>query len=1361
MTDELPSSPVSLEHLTQIEYARFSQLLGELLDAAPDDRAVRLEALERSDAKLLPLLREMLALQAQVRNREFLEDLGPLPAVLPLGELDQGLVGRLFGPYRVLSLLGRGGMGNVWLAERVDGLFTRSVALKLIHPVLLGRVTAERFARERNILAGLNHPNIARLLDAGSSVDGQPYLALDYIDGTPLTSYCDERRLSIVARLRLFRRVLSAVEYAHAHLVIHRDLKPSNILVSADGSPHLLDFGIAKLLTEGEAKETELTQMGGRAMTPDYSAPEQILGAPVTTAADVYALGVILYELMTGQRPYKLERDTRGALEDAILRTDPVLPSRVGLGQAACEARGAGPKKLARELVGEIDTIVLKSLKKSPLERYPTAEAFGADIERHLRGDVVLAQPDTFAYAALKFARRHRLAIGASGALVLTLAAGLAATAYEAQLASRQRDEARAAEVRLQTAAAAAHLGAEDVPGAERIILEVLSDRGMTQANMPQALSVFQEARAADGQIMALTGHEDRVRSVAYSSDGARLVTTSYDKSARIWDAATGLEISRLVGHDDRVRSAAFSADGTRVVTGSFDKTARIWDAATGRELVRLEGQMDRVQFVAFSPDGRQVATASDDKTVRVWDASSGRQLRLLQGHTEVVSTVTFSADGRRLVTASDDRTARVWEASTGRQLLVLQGHEGAVESAQFSSDGSRIVTASLDKSARVWDASSGRELLELIGHGQLLTSAAFSPDGLRIVTTSADFTARLWNAATGRPLRVLGGHGQMVNWAAFSPDGRRVATASDDATVRIWDATGSGDLRTLSGHSDMVETAAFSPDGTRAVTASDDKTARIWDCATGKELTRLIGHTLRVNSAAFSRDGRRVVTASTDRTARIWDAATGAPQVELAGHTDLVLTAEFSPDGKRVLTASEDASARIWDAASGRELTRLLGHTLQVEGAAFSADGARVVTVSDDKTARIWDATTGRQLLVLRGHTDTVERAAFSADGRFVATASDDKTARLWEVATGKEVMRLLGHNDAVASAVFSPDGRRVLTASSDRTARLWDAATGRELRVLSGHADALMTAVFSPDGGRILTASLDRTARLWESRVAPLDAQIEWSKAAQFDALSETQRFQLGLGLPRDARRWQGGSPCDEAAAAPYDPSRQAAGVMLEQLDPAIALAACSNASGADRDARRLYQEGRARLASGDFAGAADELEHALRRGYAAAGLDLGMLLTTPAGGRVDVQRALALYQRAWQAGVTMAAYKLGALYETGFDRIAPDSSLAWAWYAKAAGAGDPPALARYAQQAEREASGAASVAARDEHLLQAFRVYAAAAERARRAGWPDDSWRSWRYRRASLARLLERDGMMEPVADAYRDIDAKAAR
>jgi WD40 repeat protein/tRNA A-37 threonylcarbamoyl transferase component Bud32/TPR repeat protein len=1353
-------------NLSHSEYLRLSKLLDESLEMAPETRSSWLQELARSDPQSAALLRDLFASQDASQAEQFLETPDLLRRRLePFGAVDEGLTGKIFGPYRVLSPLGYGGMGSVWLAERADGLFTRRVALKLIHPALKSRVTSERFTREREILASLSHPNIARLLDAGFSEDGQSYLALDYVAGAPLTSYCDERRLAIRERLELFRQVLSAVQYAHAHLVIHRDLKPANILVTEEGQVQLLDFGIAKLLSEGEAKETELTQLGGRALTLDYAAPEQIAGAPVTTAADVYALGVMLYELLTGERPYKLKRDSRGALEEAILQVDPVTPSRAALSGAAAAARATSPTKLSSTLRGDLDTIAIKALKKAPAERYATANAFGEDIERFLRGDVVLAQPDSVAYHALKFARRYRIAFAAASVLMLTLAGGLAATSYEARVASAQRDAALDARSRALTQTAAARLNDGDTPGALGIILEVLPHRGDKRQYTPEALSVFQEARAADAQIRVITGHTDRVISAAFSPDGGRIVTASDDKTARIWDATTGREMIRLSGHADSLNFAAYSPDGRRIVTASYDKTARIWDAATGRQLLLLNGHTGKVRSAAYSPDGTRIVTASNDKTARIWDATSGQQQLVLSGHTETVMSAAFSPDGRRVVTASHDQTARIWDAATGREVTVLRGHDNAVWSAAFSPDGRRIVTSSVDKTARIWDAATGLQTMMLSGHADLVSSAAFSPDGRRVVTASDDKTIRLWDAATGQQTALLSGHTDVIESAVFSPDGRRVVSTSFDLTARLWEAAPVQQIGLLSGHTNMVMSATFSPDGQRIATVSWDKTARIWDAVTGREISVLSGHTDHVESAMFSPDGQHVVTAAKDQTARIWDVATGRESMRLNGHTASVWYAAFSPDGRRVVTASWDKTARIWNVASGREILRLLGHSGNVNSAAFSPDGKRVVTASHDTTARIWDAATGRQLIVLRGHADVVERAVFSADGRRIVTASDDQTARIWDAATGREVVRLIGHAKAVNSAAFSPDGMRVVTSSDDKSARIWDAMTGTQTMLLSGHTDFVRAADFSPDGRRVVTASADKTARIWDARAPALETQIGWVQAAQFDPLPGTARFQLGLPTPADVRQWPADkSKCDESAAAPYDPDRRASGFMLEQIVADIAIGACGGAnSRRDGEVRSTYQQGRAFMAQGNFPEARQDFEAAVARGYRSARVDFAMLLLQPSAGMLDLPKAISLYESAWNHGMAIAGYELGKLYEHGVSRpggsedylLAPDNSRAWSWYQKAAAAGEPNALARFADRDDAAASFEVDAAKKNSLWLGSFKYYASASERARIEDWPDEAWRNWRYHRASLAHLLARSGMVREVADAYDEV------
>jgi WD40 repeat protein/serine/threonine protein kinase len=1341
----------SLRELTPDQFARISRLLDESLELAPPQRHTWLSELERRDPEAASLLRRLFAAQETGEAARFVNKLGEIAAALAPGlSAEAPLVDRRFGPYRILSLLGRGGMGSVWLAERIDGLFTRRVALKLVHPAL-GPLLNERFSREREILASLSHAHIARLFDAGIAEDGQPYLALEYVEGAPLTRHCDEQRLGLTARLQLFRQVLSAVQYAHAHLVIHRDLKPSNILVTAQGEAQLLDFGIAKLLTEDSGThETALTQLGGRALTPDYAAPEQIVGGPITIQADVYSLGVIFYELLTGGRPYRLKRDSRSALEDAILQAEPVAPSRAGLSEPAAAARDTTVRKLAKALAGDLDTIALKALKKTPAERYATVNALDEDIARFLRGDVVLAQPDNLVYRVRKFVGRHRLAIAAAAALMTMLAGGLAMTSHEARLAAAQRDQALLAQRQLLTQAAAVRLNLGDSSGAMGIMRAVLAQPGGTT---PEALNVFQGARAADTAVMALVGHAGRLNYASFSPDGTRVVTASQDHTARIWDARSGLELHVLTGHTEPLACAEFSPDGRRVITGGVDGTARLWDADSGRELRRFRAQGDHINTTTFSPDGRSVLVSSDDKLAYLWDAERGTLIRTFAGHSDRVASAEFSPDGRLIATASDDKTARIWDAASGRLLRVLSGHANRVWFAAFSPDGRRLVTASYDKTARVWDVATGQVLLQLTGHHAPVSSATYSPDGRYIVTAGVDSTALIWDAASGQLVRALPGSGTDRIWyAAFSPDSQRVVTASDDPAARIWDVTPRGQLRVLRGHTGPVDSARFSPDGRQVLTASDDTTARLWDAASGRELRRFAGHTAALASAAFSPDGRFIATASADRTARIWEIATGRELVQLK-HDDQLTAVNFSHDGKRVVTASIDRTAHVWDAASGRHLLLLVGHTDLIPSIEFSPDDAQILTASSDHTARLWDARSGRQLLVLRGHTGQIWMAHFSPDGRRILTAANDHTARLWDARSGAEVGRLDGISENVSAVDFSPDGGRAVLSVDDRTARIWDLASNRQILALSGHLDLMQFVAFAPDGRRIVTASDDMTARIWDTTTPPLAAQISWVAAAEFDPLSSTQRAAIGLSAPADVRSFAlAHSVCDQLAGAPYDPDRRTAGVAAAQIDSAPAIDACTPGRGAERSARETYEYGRALAAGNQPRAARAELERAIARGYPAAGIDLARLLMQPPAATTDITRATVLLEHAWNHGVTLAAFDLGSLYERGAGGASADDAQAWSWYRRGADVAEPHALARYGQHELQTAQTASDALERRRHQLEAFRFYASAAEGARREGWPDEAWRDWRLLRASLARMRALDGGMQEVAGVY---------
>ena len=439
-------------HLQSEDWSALSALMDEALDLAPTERARWLAALPLADAAQREWLARWLDDLADVETGDFLLHPAVAQEGLFASSLErrerpleaEGLGCRSVGPYRLLREIGAGGMASVWLAERNDGTLKRRVALKLPHRGLSLRTLNERMSHERDILGTLAHVHIARLYDAGVDADGQAYLALEYVEGMAITRFCDEQCLPVRARIGLLQQVLAAVQHAHQALVVHRDLKPSNILVTVHGEVRLLDFGIAKLLTDGTAGDIELTQIGGRAMTPDYASPEQIAGRAVGTASDVYSLGVLLYELLCGVRPYMLRRDSQGALEDAILDDEPARPSQRLITAEAGQARGTTPARLARLLRDDLDTIVLKALKKDPADRYPTAEAFRQDLQRWLDGLPVQARPDSVAYRGAKFVRRNALGVAAGLAVVGAVAGGVTATAWQAREAQAQAQRAQA-----------------------------------------------------------------------------------------------------------------------------------------------------------------------------------------------------------------------------------------------------------------------------------------------------------------------------------------------------------------------------------------------------------------------------------------------------------------------------------------------------------------------------------------------------------------------------------------------------------------------------------------------------------------------------------------------------------------------------------------------------------------------------------------------------------------------------------------------------------------------------------------------------------------------------------------------------
>jgi serine/threonine protein kinase len=417
-------------------WARVKELFEAAVDLDPNQRVALLDKGCGGDEALLSEIESLL--KSDERTDGFIEEPAfAIPRDLFPDNVEELFVGRQFGAYQVIREIGRGGLGAVYLAARADDEYRKQVAIKLVRRGLDTEDILRRFRNERQILAQLDHPNIARLIDGGTTEDGLPYFVMEYVNGEPITAYCDANALPTTERLKLFRKVCAAVTYAHQNLVIHRDLKPSNILVTQEGEPKLLDFGIAKLLSTGDELFTQ-TILALRVMTPEYASPEQVKGDKVMTTSDVYSLGVLLYELLTGQRPYRLKTRTPEEIARAITEQEPERPSTVYAEHP--NSRTQNPKSLR----GDLDNIVLMAMRKEPARRYASVGQFSEDIRRHLTGLPVVARKDTVAYRASKFVNRHRIGVAAAALVLLSLVGGIAATLIQVRTARRERAKAEA-----------------------------------------------------------------------------------------------------------------------------------------------------------------------------------------------------------------------------------------------------------------------------------------------------------------------------------------------------------------------------------------------------------------------------------------------------------------------------------------------------------------------------------------------------------------------------------------------------------------------------------------------------------------------------------------------------------------------------------------------------------------------------------------------------------------------------------------------------------------------------------------------------------------------------------------------------
>ncbi len=1013
------------------------------------------------------------------------------------GTLPDGTRVRYFGDYELIKELGRGGMGVVYKARQIS--LNRAVALKMIRSAsLASEDELRRFQNEAEAVATLDHPHIVPILEVGNH-DSQRYFSMKLIGGPSV----DKKLADYVANPReaakLLQKAALAVHHAHQRGILHRDLKPANILLDEHGEPFVTDFGLAKRA----AGDSELTHSGLILGTPAYMAPEQASGrrGAVTTASDVYGLGAVLYALLTGRAPFG--GSSVGETLEQVRESTPARPSSINAG-----------------IPRDLEVICLKCLEKEPARRYALTHALADDLGRYLAGEPIAARPVGNVTRFWMWCRRNPSLAGSLGAAAVALTAvvilALLYADRNARLATVEADKAREQTLAAKEKSILAdnlRIERDNLKSALATSYQRLAalrfergqsafEKGQTGPGLLWMVESWRSAVAAgdrgwhhaaranmaawqshDFALKEVFSHQDAVNCVAFSPDGKTVLTGSDDKTARLWNAATGKPIGPPLAHQDAVNCVAFSPDGKTVLTGGADKTARLWNSATGKPIGSPLAHQGAVESVAFSPDGKTVLTGSDERTARLWDAATGKPIGSPLAHQDWVSAVAFSPGGKAVLTGSHDSTARLWDAATGEPIAPPLAHQSIVWAVAFSPDGKTVLTGSDDKTARLWDAATGKPIGPPLAHQEVVWAVAFSPDGKTALTGSGDKTARLWDAATGKPIGPPLAHQSAVRAVAFSPDGKAILTGSQDRTAALWDTATGKPIGPPLAHQDAVYAVAFSPDGKAVLTGSDDKTARLWDATTGKPVAPPMAHEAGVSAVTYSPDGKAVLTGSSDMTARLWDAATGKPIGPPMVHEGMVLAVAFSPDGKAVLTGSPNWTARLWDAATGKPIRPPMLHYGIFRSVAFSPDGKTVLAGSDDNTARLWDAATGKPIGPPLEHQGAVLAVAFSPDGKAVLTGSEDRTARLWDGATGKPIGPSLAHEGAVGAVAFSPDGKAILTGSEDRTARLWDAATGKPIGLPLAHQGWVYSVAFSPDGKTILTGSDDKTAQLWDA--------------------------------------------------------------------------------------------------------------------------------------------------------------------------------------------------------------------------------------------------------------------------------------
>ncbi|MFI0482937.1 protein kinase [Actinomadura sp. 9N215] len=1036
--------------------------------------------------------------------------------------------GVVAGLYEVGERLGAGGMGVV---DRVRHLgWGQDLAVKSPRRELWdGPDGARGFLDEAKVWVDLPpHPHICTCHYV-RMIDGVPRIFAEYVPGGSVAEALRSGGIGALAEiLDVAVQMAAGLLAAHRAGVVHQDVKPANVLLAADGTAKITDFGLARAQARAEADPADgdaTSTQGG--LTPAYASPEQLAGRPAGQPSDQWSWAVSVLELFTGRATWAAGSVAAEALESHLAEGAapgrPMMPDAVAALLRECFTVDPSGRPAGMDVVAErLRTVYEDELGR----RYPREE--GVPVA-HLAGGLNnkalslldLGRPDdaeTCWEKALRADPRYSNATFNRGILQWRDAKITDRRLVDLLEAVREADAgAGIRDGQAQYLLGLVHLERGDSSAAAAALGEAarLAPADPEIASTLRAATTDQSVRPA----RALTGHTRVVTAVAMTPDGRYAVSGGYDNSVRVWDLGEGRCLRTLKGHRGHVDAVAITADGRHALSGSDDGTARWWDLGSGRCLRKLKSHSGHVTAVAITPDGRHALTGDLGGTLHRWDLPLGRRLGTLTGHRKATTSVALTPDARYALSGDPmDGTVHFWDLGGGQRLLTLTGHTGGAHAVAITPDGRYALTGGENALARWWDLSDGRCLRTLTGHTGWVVSVAVASDGRHAVTGGLDDTVRWWDLATGRCLRTMTGPSEAVTSVAVSGDARQVIAGGLDATVRWWElspgiaapwvysrpqAAADVSERAAEFRSRIDEARRSLDRGDPGAATSALRAARaISGFTRHPELTDLwrragrgrprvmvldvrqdhaLGHSGTVPAVAMTPDGRHALTGSGDHTARWWDLGSGKCLNVLAGHAGTVSAVAVTPDARLAVTASYDDTLRVWDLADGRSRT-LTGHTASLNAVAVTPDGRYAITGAEDRTARWWDLTAGRCLHVLTGHSSVVTSVAVTPDARVALTGGADGAVLGWNLADGTFQQYDTPHTSWVTSITLAPDAGRALTTSNDHTLRWWDLIGGHCLRTFTGHTSWVKSAAITRDARHALSGSLDGTVRLWD---------------------------------------------------------------------------------------------------------------------------------------------------------------------------------------------------------------------------------------------------------------------------------------